>query len=89
QRINITDEGNKVAKYFIPHNGKSVTKIRIDDEQQLKHEYMISQDDVDINYDKCPELYQYCEYPILFAVSDNKLVLMQIFGNDESVVKKI
>ncbi|CAG8792843.1 6413_t:CDS:2, partial [Racocetra persica] len=50
-----------------PHNGKS-----------LKHEYMISQDEVDVGYNKSPELYRTSEYSELFTVSDNKLVLIQI-----------
>ncbi|CAG8566364.1 2143_t:CDS:2, partial [Dentiscutata heterogama] len=55
--------------------------------QQLKHEHMMTEYRKVLDrevYDKYNNLYmsKYCEYSKLFTVSDNKLVLMQIFEKD-------
>ncbi|CAG8818783.1 31853_t:CDS:2 [Gigaspora margarita] len=62
---------NESEKYFNPHNGEL-------NENQLKHEYMISQKDVD--YEKCFTLYINDLLTIKsFAVSNNKQVSMPIY----------
>ncbi|CAG8585062.1 13580_t:CDS:2 [Cetraspora pellucida] len=101
QRIHIAEDtphnGKSVTKIVSSPNMKyiatwssedsSVVGWCIVDDGQLKHEYMISQDEVDICYNKSPELYGYGEYYELFTVSDNKLVLMQIFGGEDESAK--
>ncbi|RIB17744.1 hypothetical protein C2G38_2186530 [Gigaspora rosea] len=52
----------------------------VDNELQLKHEYMISQND--IKYDECSELYFSDNYGPSVSVSDNKLVSVPIYKSD-------
>ncbi|KAF0396197.1 nudt9 protein [Gigaspora margarita] len=60
----------------------------VKNEYQLKHEYMISQKDVD--YEKCFKLYINDLLTIKsFAVSNNKQVSMPIYGESDGLIKKI
>ncbi|CAG8531149.1 22331_t:CDS:2 [Dentiscutata erythropus] len=68
--------------------GESEMNFNPHNDEPLKHEHMISQNDV--KYEECFELYINDMLTIKsFAVSDNKLVSMPIYGDEDGLIKKI